>query len=63
MSIIRVLIADDHQVVRRGLVLVLGQEPEIEVIGEAENGETAVIVAANNAKIKDPILNFGSMQG
>lgn len=39
---IRLLIADDHQVVRRGLVLVLRQEPDITVVGEAENGETAV---------------------
>ncbi len=35
---IRILIVDDHAVVRKGLVMVLRQEPDFEVIGEAENG-------------------------
>ena len=39
---IRVLIADDHAMVRMGLASLLGTEPDIEVIGEAENGEAAV---------------------
>lgn len=39
---IRLLIADDHVVVRRGLVLVLRQEPEFEVVGEARDGIEAV---------------------
>lgn len=39
---IRLLIADDHVVVRRGLVLVLRQEPEFEVVGEATDGIEAV---------------------
>lgn len=39
---IRILIADDHAVVRRGLVLVLRQEPDFVVVGEAEDGQTAV---------------------
>ncbi len=39
---IRILIADDHLVVREGLQLILSMEDDLEVVGEAENGETAV---------------------
>jgi two-component system response regulator NreC len=36
---IRVLIADDHGVLRSGLTALLNSEPEMEVVGEAEDGE------------------------
>ena len=39
---IRILIADDHLVVREGLQLILSMEDDLEVVGEAANGETAV---------------------
>lgn len=39
---IRILIADDHEVVRKGLALVLRQEPDFEIVGEAHNGPEAV---------------------
>lgn len=42
---VRVLIADDHGVVRQGLVMYLKLDPEIEVVGEAANGEEAVSLA------------------
>src|SRR3712207_6080907 len=42
---VRVLIADDHSVVRQGLQMFLGLDPEIEVIGEAEDGVQAVRMA------------------
>src|SRR5437764_478214 len=42
MSRIRVLIAEDHAVVRRALCLLLGAEGEMEVVGEAADGEEAV---------------------
>lgn len=42
MDKIRVLIVDDHGVVRQGLRMFLGLDPEIEVVGEAANGEEAV---------------------
>jgi DNA-binding NarL/FixJ family response regulator len=42
---IRVLIADDHAVVRRGLRTFLELQDEIEVVGEAEDGEQALAQA------------------
>src|SRR2546423_5278137 len=42
---IRVLIADDQPLYRRGLEVVLHTEDSIEVVGEAENGEEAVAKA------------------
>jgi DNA-binding NarL/FixJ family response regulator len=46
---IRVLLVDDHAIVRTGLRLVLESEPDIEVVGEAENGERAVFEAIASA--------------
>ena len=43
---IRVMICDDHALFRRGLVMVLEAEDDIEVVGEAEDGEDAVAKAA-----------------
>jgi DNA-binding NarL/FixJ family response regulator len=45
MSQIRVLIADDHTVVRKGIKILMGVEPAIEVVGEAKNGCEAVFLA------------------
>lgn len=42
---IRVLITDDHGVVRQGLRMFLSLDPDIEVVGEAENGEEALGMA------------------
>ncbi|QDY09995.1 response regulator transcription factor [Micromonospora sp. HM134] len=39
---VRVVLADDQAAVRAGLVLILAGAPEIEVVGEAADGETAV---------------------
>ena len=49
---IRVLIADDHAVVRKGLAMVLNLESDIEIIGEAESGDQA----AGMAKALQPDL-------
>ena len=42
---IRVLLADDHAVVRKGVRELLEDEPDIEVVGEASNGQQAVELA------------------
>jgi PAS domain S-box-containing protein len=41
-SRIRVLLADDHHVMRQGLAVLLREQPDIEVVGEAANGLEAV---------------------
>ncbi len=45
MNKIRILIADDHGIVREGLKFVVQQEPDLEVVGEAEDGREAVRLA------------------
>jgi NarL family two-component system response regulator LiaR len=44
---IRILIADDHAVVREGTRRVLEQEPDLDVVGEAGDGEEAVELATS----------------
>src|ERR1017187_1331737 len=41
----RVMIVDDHPVVRKGLASFLGHEPDIEVVGMADSGEQALEMA------------------
>ena len=47
MAKIKVLIADDHAVVREGTRRILEQEPDMEVVGEAGDGEEAVNLATS----------------
>ncbi|MDR7433532.1 MAG: response regulator transcription factor [Armatimonadota bacterium] len=42
MKKIRVLIADDHTIVREGIRMILTAQPDIEVVGEAANGQEAI---------------------
>ncbi|NEC84303.1 response regulator transcription factor [Streptomyces sp. SID12501] len=61
---LRVLIADDHAVVRAGLRALLGGEADIEVIAEAGSGEEAVALVARmlpDVALMD--LRFGSPGG
>ncbi|MGW2465101.1 response regulator [Streptomyces sp. NPDC001761] len=44
-STIRILLADDHALVRRGVRLILDQEPDLEVVAEAGDGAEAVDLA------------------
>jgi DNA-binding NarL/FixJ family response regulator len=46
MKKIRIILADDHVVVRQGIRVLLEQDPDITVVGEAENGRQAVQLAA-----------------
>jgi two-component system, NarL family, response regulator NreC len=39
---IRILIADDHAIVRSGLRALLGADPDLEVVGEAADGDEAL---------------------
>ena len=58
---IRVLLADDQAMVRAGFRMILGSEPDIEVVGEAENGEQAA--AAANRLRPDVVLMDIQMPG
>ena len=42
---IKVLIVDDHDLVRTGLVKMLSEAPNIQIVGEANNGEKAIALA------------------
>jgi DNA-binding NarL/FixJ family response regulator len=42
---VRLLIADDHSVVRQGLRMFLALDPELEIVGEADTGEEAIKLA------------------
>jgi two-component system, NarL family, response regulator NreC len=42
---IKILLADDHTILRQGLKLILSSQPDLEVIGEASNGNEAVELA------------------
>jgi two-component system response regulator DegU len=63
MNTIRLIIADDHQIFRQGLKLILEDDQNIEIIGEASNGKEAVeMVKAEQPDvvmldISMPILN------
>ncbi|MDQ7849574.1 MAG: response regulator transcription factor [Armatimonadota bacterium] len=46
MAKIRVVIADDHAVVREGVKMILSREPDIEIVGEAGNGREALDLVA-----------------
>jgi DNA-binding NarL/FixJ family response regulator len=54
MTAIRVLLADDQAVVRRGLRTILEAEPDIEIIGEAADGVEAIALARR--RLADVVL-------
>ena len=58
---IRVIIVDDHKMIRDGIKLMLKGSPEIKVIAEAENGLEAVKYMDNNPTSVDVILMDISM--
>lgn len=49
MSTVRILLADDHELVRKGLRLLLERQPHLEVVGEAADGREAVQLAGELA--------------
>ncbi len=40
--VIRILVVDDHAIVREGLITILSQEPDFEIVGEAADGMSAL---------------------
>jgi DNA-binding NarL/FixJ family response regulator len=47
MKHVKVLVVDDHALFRAGLISLLGEIPEVKVVGEADSGEVAIKLAAN----------------
>ncbi len=45
MTMIKILLADDHRIMRDGLCALLTNEPDIEVVAEADNGREAVEIS------------------
>jgi DNA-binding NarL/FixJ family response regulator len=45
MNSIRVLLADDHRILRAGLKLLLGAQPDMTVIGETDSGQSTIALA------------------
>ncbi|MCE5328468.1 MAG: response regulator [Planctomycetaceae bacterium] len=58
---ITVLLVDDHKVMREGLAALLGEEPDIEIVGEAADGKTAIELAQSARP--DAIIMDISMPG
>ncbi len=60
---LRILLADDHGVVRKGLRFLLEQQPDVEIVGEAADGREAVRIAEETSPdvvimdIAMPLLN------
>jgi DNA-binding NarL/FixJ family response regulator len=63
-DLIRVVLADDHTVVRAGLKAVLGTAKDIDVVGEAKNGEEAIaLVDRFNPDVVVMDLSMAGMDG
>ncbi len=61
---IQILIVDDHAIVRAGLAQLIGQEPDMEVCGEAENANQAIDLLANlKADLVIMDISIGGMTG
>ena len=45
MKRIRILLADDHAIVRQGFKMILAEQPDMEIVGEAGNGREALALA------------------
>jgi len=62
-NVIRIVLADDHRVIRKGLCLLLESTPEFKVVGEASDGREAVALAETHhpdivvLDIAMPLLN------
>lgn len=55
---IEILVADDHDVVRRGLILVLRQEDDLKVIAEACDGKEVLALVAEGARPNVAVLDW-----
>lgn len=59
MNKLRILLAEDHETIRDGLKLLINSQPDMEVVGEAENGRVAVQMA--HERLPDVVVMDVSM--
>ena len=59
MARLRVFLADDHRIVREGLRMLVAAQPDMEVVGEADNGRTAI--ALTQTLVPDVVVMDVSM--
>ncbi len=55
---IKILLADDHQLVRKGFRALLEELDFVEIVGEAANGKEAVALLRNGAKPNIALLDY-----
>jgi DNA-binding NarL/FixJ family response regulator len=61
---IRVLVADDHAIVREGLCIMLGNQPDMEVVGQAVNGREALqLVDEHNPDVAVMDISMPELNG
>ena len=61
MARIKLLLVDDHQIVRAGLRMLFMAEPDVEIVGEASSGEEALAAVARGQP--DIVLMDAAMPG
>ena len=61
---VRIIIADDHKIVRDGLALLIEQQPDFELVGQAKNGREAVsLVRSEQPDVVIMDLSMPEMNG
>ena len=63
MDVIRLLIADDHIIIRNGLKLMLSKNPKFKIVAEVSSGQEAIDYIDNNSNDIDVILMDIDMPG
>ena len=56
---IRILLADDHGVIRQGLRSLLEKEPDIEVVAETEDGRRALEIVRERVELRKKAQKMG----
>jgi two-component system invasion response regulator UvrY len=59
---IRILIADDHKLMREGLKKIIGEERDMQIVGEARNAQEALAYVRNHPELNLVLLDI-SMPG
>ena len=61
IDLIRIILVDDHAVVRAGLKAVLGRERDFDVVGEASNGAEGIALAERLVQDNTTRVEVGTM--